>query len=70
MCPGFADLLPAVERGWSPMRPIFDYELLDLSAIPEQQIARRSTPACGAAGLRSVLRPGVGVRLPEMRLLS
>ncbi|RLT42519.1 MAG: Rpn family recombination-promoting nuclease/putative transposase [Chloroflexi bacterium] len=66
----FADLLPAAE-GLAAYAPHFHYELLDLSAIPEQQIKGEVLLRAVLLAFRSVLRPHVGVRLLDIvRLLS
>ncbi len=66
----FADLLEAPDA-LAAYAPRFGYELLDLSAIPEQQIKGEVLLRAVLLAFRSVLRPGVGVRLFDIvRLLS
>jgi len=66
----FADLLaaPAALNGYTPH---FAYELLDLSALPEDAIKGEVVLRAVLLAFRSVLRPNVGVRLFDIvRLLS
>lgn len=65
-----ADLLSGAE-GLEGYAPTFAYELLDLSAIPEQQIKGEVLLRAVLLAFRSVLRPGVGARLFDIvRLMS
>jgi predicted transposase/invertase (TIGR01784 family) len=66
----FGDLFaaPAALAGYTPH---FAYELLDLSALPEEAIKGEVVLRAVLLAFRSVLRPNVGVRLFDMvRLLS
>lgn len=66
----FSDLLGAPDALAS-YAPHFAYELLDLSAIPEEQIKGEVLLRAVLLAFRSVLRPSVGVRLFDIvRLLS